>query len=234
MQEATAVLLRYGADSNARDKNWQTAAHIAAANGSLECLRILLDPPPALIDSEPVSKLSNVNMADRSGRSCLHLAAYHGHEAVCKLLMEGGALVDQGDKRDRRPIHWAAFRRQRSVAKLLIQRGCDLEARDKDGFTPLHAAAAASDLSDVNHWKGDEENEYDPVKSSTMINILVGAGADMSATTNLGNTALHIACLNENTNALPLLIRLSEELEYDEGDVGTCTIESVNNNKEVK
>lgn len=64
------VLLKHSADVNARDKNWQTPLHIAAANKAVRCAEAL------------VPLLSNVNVSDRAGRTALHHAAFSGHLEV--------------------------------------------------------------------------------------------------------------------------------------------------------
>ena len=64
------MLLAHGAAEDARDKNWQTPAHVAAANDAVACMRLLI---PAM---------SNVNITDRMGRTCLHLSAYFAHHKV--------------------------------------------------------------------------------------------------------------------------------------------------------
>lgn len=69
-QEAVQVLLKHSADVNARDKNWQTPLHIAAANKAVRCAEAL------------VPLLSNVNVSDRAGRTALHHAAFSGHVEV--------------------------------------------------------------------------------------------------------------------------------------------------------
>ena len=51
-QDAVQVLLKHSADVNARDKNWQTPLHIAAANKAVKCAEAL------------VPLLSNVNVSD--------------------------------------------------------------------------------------------------------------------------------------------------------------------------
>ena len=70
------VLLAHGAAEDARDKNWQTPAHVAAANDAVACMRLLI---PAM---------SNVNITDRMGRTCLHLAAYFAHHKVSILISD--------------------------------------------------------------------------------------------------------------------------------------------------
>lgn len=70
LQEAVQVLLKHSSDVNARDKNWQTPLHIAAANKAVRCAEAL------------VPLLSNVNVSDRAGRTALHHAAFSGHLEV--------------------------------------------------------------------------------------------------------------------------------------------------------
>jgi ankyrin repeat protein len=60
------------------------SAHVAAANNAVRCMEILLP------------KLNKVSIADRVGRTCLHLAAYFGHyEMVELLIVTGGVDVNQ-------------------------------------------------------------------------------------------------------------------------------------------
>lgn len=64
------MLLRHEADANARDKNWQTPLHVAASRNAIKCVEFLL------------TFVSNINVADRAGRTALHHASWHGHEEV--------------------------------------------------------------------------------------------------------------------------------------------------------
>lgn len=64
------MLIRHSADVNARDKNWQTPLHVAAANNALRCAEVI------------IPLLSSVNVSDRGGRTALHHAALNGHTEV--------------------------------------------------------------------------------------------------------------------------------------------------------
>lgn len=70
LQRAVSLLLRRGAEANARDKFWQTPLHVASANRATRCAEALL------------SHLSNLNIADRTGRTALHHAAQSGFQEV--------------------------------------------------------------------------------------------------------------------------------------------------------
>ena len=54
--DAVEALLNHNADVNARDKNWQTPFHVAAAKNAVDCVSVI------------VPKLSNINITDRAGR----------------------------------------------------------------------------------------------------------------------------------------------------------------------
>lgn len=74
-------MLRHNADVNARDKNWQTPLHVAAANNAVRCAEYL------------IPLLTNVNVSDRAGRTSLHHAAFNGHKEVRNLLGPFDELV---------------------------------------------------------------------------------------------------------------------------------------------
>lgn len=75
LQRAISLLVKHSADVNARDKNWQTPLHAAAANRATKCAETLM----ALV--------KNVNIADRTGRTVLHHAVLGGSVEVCILLL---------------------------------------------------------------------------------------------------------------------------------------------------
>lgn len=56
---------------------YQTLLHIAAANGHLECVRVLLACPDV-----------NVSAKDKGGQTPLELAEKYGHDDIAALLRE--------------------------------------------------------------------------------------------------------------------------------------------------
>ena len=71
--------------------------------------------------------------------TCLHLAARHGHRAICFVLLQYGADPEALNKYAANPLHYAA---SLSIARLLIRAGSRTTQRDARGQTPTEAAIA--------------------------------------------------------------------------------------------
>lgn len=78
-----------------------------------------------------------VDVADPAGNTLLMLAAYHGHAATVRALLERGADPDRRNARDQSPIAGALFKGEDEVVAVLREAGADL-----DTGTPTARAAA--------------------------------------------------------------------------------------------
>ncbi|KAK1801942.1 hypothetical protein P4O66_022568 [Electrophorus voltai] len=198
-QKAVGLLLRKGADITARDKLWQTALHVAAANRATRCAEALLPHVSAL------------NAADRTGRTALHHAAQSGCQEMVKLLMNRGASLIASDKKERQPVHWAAYLGHLEVVKLLMAHGSDKTCKDKQGYTPLHAAASSGHVDVVkyllrNGAEIDEPNAFGNTAlhvacymgQEAVANELVNRGANVNQPNHRGYTPLHLAAVSTN------------------------------------
>jgi len=73
--------------------------------------------------------------------STLLWAAKDGHEAVVRLLLDRGAVIESRDTSyGQSPLSWAAEKGHEAVVRLLLDRGADTESRSKTGKTPLQYA----------------------------------------------------------------------------------------------
>nr|5H76_A Chain A, DARPin,Immunoglobulin G-binding protein A [synthetic construct]5H76_B Chain B, DARPin,Immunoglobulin G-binding protein A [synthetic construct]5H76_C Chain C, DARPin,Immunoglobulin G-binding protein A [synthetic construct] len=106
--------------------------------------RKLLEAARAGQDDEVRILMANgadVNAADNTGTTPLHLAAYSGHLEIVEVLLKHGADVDASDVFGYTPLHLAAYWGHLEIVEVLLKNGADVNAMDSDGMTPLHLAA---------------------------------------------------------------------------------------------
>ncbi|KAI1919981.1 hypothetical protein LOZ66_005605 [Ophidiomyces ophidiicola] len=105
---------------------------------------VVLRDAAAVGDIEKVKQLLEQKIChstrDYYGRTPLHLATLHGHDAVIEVLLDNGSDTSLVDYKQQTPLHLAASQFSPTIVAVLVQRGADLDARDKEGMTPLHLA----------------------------------------------------------------------------------------------
>lgn len=178
--DAVRLLIEHGANSNARDVGDNaTPLHFAAAKGTLESVRMLLDAG-----------------ADVHGTGDLHdgdvigWAARLGNDAVVDLLLERGA---------RHHVFSAMALRDRDLVQRLVEDDPDCLRRRRSRFenaqTPVHAAFAPPD--GLGFLAG--QPDY------AMLELLIELGADLEAVDDKGRTPLAVAILRGDREAIRLL-----------------------------
>lgn len=131
------VLLRDGkADANSRDRAYigdgRSALHMAAANGSLHLVRMLLKYG------------ANPNASNRIGETPIYFASHRGHLPIVKELMNYNADPNRKTKKmAQTPIMAAAESGHANVVRYLVSKRVRLHDRDTFGKTPLEIAKDA-------------------------------------------------------------------------------------------
>ncbi|XP_012524095.1 ankycorbin isoform X2 [Monomorium pharaonis] len=147
--DATALILKLGADPNRQDRKGRTPALCAAAKGQLETLKILTQHGGSLhaktvrgtgIGHEAVAsgrielikwlakkRPSTLDVATHDGKTPLHVAALHGHLDACKILLDHGAKINAVLRTSKgnsmTPLDTALYRGHRDCAKLIQMHG---------------------------------------------------------------------------------------------------------------
>lgn len=162
--EAAELLINNGAVINPSvGLEVEPVLHSAVRAKSYEVLTLLLQ------------RGANVVLKNHQGETPLHVACFvQSINCVEALLKTPGIDVNALDRAHRTPLHLAVMTTSSSVdlVELLIKHGAQVNSIDKVGFTPLHIAAL---------------NEQ-----SQCVDSLIWAGADVSATTNAGLSALNV------------------------------------------
>ncbi|MBQ9243777.1 MAG: ankyrin repeat domain-containing protein [Proteobacteria bacterium] len=156
-----------------------------------------------------IDKGADVNTKDKfSGNTPLHLAVIRGHLEVIKLLISSNANVNARTNFGTSPLHFA-FNRTESMeaVKLLISSGADVNAKDDFGSTPLHEAAFGQNLVVLEESDATEKDKRELTERyANAMEMLIAAGADISAKDNDGKTPLDVA-VEKNRGALANVLR---------------------------
>lgn len=192
-------LIKNGVDINyPSGNNNYTPLHFAAFGNSRETAELLLDNGAKLYthsnmqDTEPVlhcairarslnvvilllERGASVVLKNHQGETPLHVACFVQSIACADAILKTqGTDVNAVDRAHRTPLHFAVMTTNSSaeLVELLLKNNANVNASDKVGFTPLHIAAL---------------NEQ-----SQCVDTLIWAGADVSATTSTGLSALNV------------------------------------------
>lgn len=199
--DAVRLLIEHGADPNARDMGDNASPlHFAAAFGSLESTRILLDAGADVHGTGDVHKGGVIGWASREGNEAVvelllaRGARHHIFSAIAlgdletteRLIEEDPECLSQRRSRfeqGQTPLHFAlaapdGLQRkdpQYDVADLLIELGADLEAEDDKGRTPLAVAMLHGDLEAMRRLKAagaKEPQAVDPLSLDGRLDAL--------------------------------------------------------------
>ena len=189
--DVVALLIDAGADPNARTIDGFVPLHFAASNPNAEVVALLLaagaDPNAGNPDFSP-----------------LHLAVRNDNPAVTDKLLAAGADVSVLDRQGQMPLHNAE---SVDVVRMLLDGGAPVDARSFDAKTPLLRAAEAGNfdkarvlLEEGSNVRTKAENGVSVLHCATLLDpmpelvrLLLDHGADPTAATDFGMTALHQA-----------------------------------------
>ena len=127
------VLLRAGADVNAKNENDNTVMSYLGDTDSLHLIRVML------------AAGADINVRDKQGDTPLHEASMGNHAKTVALLVKRGADVNARNEEEQTSLFIAAQKGYTEVVKALLAPGvnADISVPDKNGVTPYHAAREA-------------------------------------------------------------------------------------------
>jgi len=182
----THIFLVHGVDTNAQNKQYNTALHFACYFGKIEITQILLDHG------------TNANLENEQGETPLHLVSrgeYDSQEhgvGTARLLLERGVDVNARKKNKATPLHSAAFKGRLEIARVLLDHGANVNAENERGETPLHAVS---------------QGEYDSQEHGVGIaRLLLERGVDVNAQSKDYDTALHSAAFRGRLEIVQVLL----------------------------
>ena len=176
------MLLKNGANIQARDYYGSTVLHIASRNSKQEVVEFLLK-----LNEISVNATDNLNLTP-----LMDACSNSGHLDNIKMLIQNGADIQASSSIGSTVLHFAsALSNQEVVEFLLKSNEISVNATDNFNQTPLMYAC------------------YDGGRLDN-IKMLIQNGADIQASCSNGSTVLHFASRNSNQEVVEFLLNLKE------------------------
>ncbi|KAK2803056.1 hypothetical protein FQN50_007137 [Emmonsiellopsis sp. PD_5] len=223
--ETMKLLIKRGANVSEADKGLEQPIHRAALRGNLDCIQLLLD-----------------NGADISAEAAfgtpLNAAIYSGPAAV-EMLIRNGADILKRSPPTITPLEDAVDSSDPEVVKLLLDAGalCDATVSLGPKYPPFHRAAwggRGCQIYNLRRYAGEvAASRHRPspppsfstleksirAKHDAMLKHFIEAGVDVSHQCNGGLTALHLAVVQRNKDAVEMLIDAAADI-FKRSDCG--------------
>lgn len=207
--DAVKLLLDQGAEVNAKDTaRGQTALMFGAAANRAPVIRMLLtrganvaltsnlvtlgklgyggEPIVEPSPEKPRDRLAEVKAARRArpgamgGLTALHFAAREGSLEAARVLVEGGANLNQLSEADKSsPLVTAASNGHYELGKFLLDNGADPNLANDDGLTPLYATIETQFAP--TSWSPTRLTDQERVTYLELMKALLARGAEPNA-----------------------------------------------------
>jgi ankyrin repeat protein len=185
-------------------------------------------------------KEHGVRTKDAYGQTALMIAVGFGSVDAMKILIDGGADVNETSQAGVTALHWCAGEIKK--VRLLLEHGADVHARSQMGRTPLLVAAytnGASETVKLLLSKGADVNAADTfgttpliaaanVNDAASVKLLIAHGAKVDAHANVGAaaTALMGAAHNGNLELVRILLGRNAPVNASSRMVGVVQLGS--------
>ncbi|MDX1295594.1 MAG: ankyrin repeat domain-containing protein [Sulfurimonadaceae bacterium] len=122
------LLLKFGANPNARMNNGQTPIFVASYFGDIKSMKML------------IAKGAKVNIKDHLGSTPLHKATEGDSPEAVKLLLEHGADLHALDNEKNTPLHVGGYMGSEASVWILLRNGARIDLRNNEDMTPPEEA----------------------------------------------------------------------------------------------
>ena len=206
------------ANVDEKDSSGVTLLGIAAKNGNMEALKILLDAG------------AEVDATDRVKRTALMHGGTSKNPQVLVMLLDNGADVNARDLVIGGPLAWSSAFGNAECVQVLVDAGAELETKGAaTGYTPLIWSAAVGDANSIPILisAGADIEARDSVDGGTPLmhaaqtgkyegmKALVEAKANVNAKDRNGKTALLRAAEHNGGTAAKIVLLLDNGAEID-------------------
>ncbi|XP_058975803.1 transient receptor potential cation channel subfamily A member 1 [Musca domestica] len=225
------VLIRLGANISIKDACSRNVLHLVIMNGGS-----LQEFAEEVSKTQSQAQLEQLlNEKDNTGCSPLHYASRDGHIRSLENLIRLGACINLKNNNNESPLHFAArYGRYNTVKQLLdSEKGSFIiNESDGEGLTPLHIASQQGHTRVVQLLLNrgallhKDHNGRNPLQLAAMSGYTETIGLLHSVHSHLldqvdkdGNTALHLATMENKPRAISVLLSMNCKLLYNRMDL---------------
>jgi ankyrin repeat protein len=198
------LLIKQGANPNARDEQGNSALHISATR-YMDCAKLLIEHG------------ADIDVTNRDGFTPLHLSVDNNRSDLANTLLFCGANINVKNCQGNTPLHLAVTKKYVDLVEILLRSNADVNIKNYAEETPIYDAIRGNcvDVVRLLLEKGaytDNENvACSPLYLATQSNFsdLVKLLLEYGAHTNVnwsGGTPLHVAVTQNSTEVAKLFI----------------------------
>ena len=182
----------------------------------------------------------DMNHTNCYNHTALHQAVVQKHAEVVQVLIDAGADIGV-DNTGTSPLHTACCNGELDIVKMLVRAGAEVSATDDDGFTCLMCAAESEHIETVRYLLSlpevdvnqriDSETRSETAlyyvvddNLTSMVQVLIDAGADIDAQNHEGRSPLHFACTSGELNDVKMLVEAGAGVRATDNEGCTCLI----------
>lgn len=218
--EALQSLLETGAKVTISNKSGSTLHEVPGRGGNIDQI---------IAQAATISICRNEGTYRRYTGSGLHWAIKTGGGKLLKLLLNGGADIENTDSELKTPLDLAASIGNAELVRVLLEKGADRSSRARFGCTPLHRAR---DKAHMEAFRALLEENGAAIRYKDgahlihvvaahpfgddvdAIQMLLQRGAKVTDKDDLGQTALHFAAGAGNRKIVQLLLEEGADVNY--------------------
>ena len=194
-----SILIQHGAYIDRQNEDGWTALHKAVYHEHNDVTRTLIVAG------------ADLNRQDNDGETALHKAAEEEENELTTTLIEAGADLNIQDKNGDTALHCAVWNGRNETTTTLIKAGADINIQNKEGVTPIQKAVERGHHK-ITSTLIKAGARVAKIKNKKVLQCLIDAGADLSIKDNDGNTALHWAAFERDSEVEAALMMAGADI----------------------
>ena len=171
---------------------------------------------------------------DKYGNTCLMYVCLKGYKDITKLILENGADSNLANNESITPLHAVSENGNKEIAEMLLGASADINATNKNVETPLMYSITEKRTTmvkflvergaDISIKDNQEHKAIDYATANGLRDIISILTSDIIETNITGDTPLHQACYNEQSEVVKELLKNENVLINSINDDGNTPL----------